>query len=294
MKLKIVSVAIVLMSLVVFVSAPAQIISTNEWFVVPLTVSNAGNANVKTIYFGGHRNATYCVDPIVVIYLSPTDSLLESELPPSPPDGVFDVRFVDSRTGDGKCMDQGIEIDIREWSTTIAIKDTFRVKFQPGDPGYPVTFSWPANLNEFYTSATLTAGDVIDMLTQTSIEITDDMVTSIRIIATKTINSVKIENEIPESFALFQNYPNPFNPSTKIKFSIPAQSNVDITIFDVLGRKVNTLVSENLKPGVYSIEWNGLNAHNSPVSSGIYYCKMNAIGENGASYTQTLKLLLMK
>lgn len=285
MKLKIVSVAIVLMSLVVFVSAPAQIISDNVSFKVPLTASNAGNANVKDIYFGGHRNATYCIDA----------DLGESELPPSPPSGVFDVRFIDSRTGAGKCMGEGMEIDMREWSTTIAIKDTFRVKFQPGDPGYPVTFSWPANLNEFYTSATLTAGsDVIDMLTQTSIEITDDAVTSIRIIATKTINSVKIENEIPESFALFQNYPNPFNPSTKIKFSIPAQSNVDITIFDVLGRKVNTLVSENLKPGVYSIEWNGLNAHNSPVSSGIYYCKMNAIGENGASYTQTLKLLLMK
>lgn len=284
MKLKIVSVAIVLMSLAIFVSAPAQIISDEVSFKVPLTATNAGNANTKDIYFGGHRNATYCID---------TD-LGESELPPSPPSGVFDVRFIDSRSAN-KCMGEGMELDLREWSTTAAIKDTIRVKFQPGDPGYPVTFSWPANLNQFYSAATLTAGaDVIDMLTQTSIEITDDAVTSIRIIATKVINGINIENEIPTSFELFQNYPNPFNPSTKIKFSVPTQSNIDVTIFDVLGRKINTLVSENMRPGVYSIEWNGLNYQNSSVSSGIYYCRMNAIDENGASYTQTLKLLLMK
>ncbi len=285
MKLKIVSVAIVLMSLAIFVSAPAQIILDEVSFKVPLTVSNAGNANTKDIYFGGHRNATYCIDA----------ELGEAELPPFPPSGVFEVRFVDSRTGDAKCMGEGMELDLREWSTTAAIKDTIVVKFQPGDPGYPVTFSWPANLNQFYSAATLRAGsDVVDMLTQTSIEISDDLVNSVRIIATKVINGINIENEIPTSFELFQNYPNPFNPSTKIKFSVPTQSNVDVTIFDVLGRKINTLVSENMKPGVYSIEWNGVNYQNSPVSSGIYYCRMNATDENGASYTQTLKLLLMK
>lgn len=285
MNLKKISVAIVLLSLVIFVSAHAQVISDNVSFKVPLTISNAGNANVKVIHFGGHRNATYCIDA----------DLGESELPPVPPSGVFDVRFVDTRSGAARCMGEGMELDLRQWSTTAAITDTHRINLQAGDPGYPITLSWPSGLNQFYSSMTLRAGtDNINMLNETSLEITDDGITFVRIFATKVINSVKIENEIPESYNLFQNYPNPFNPSTRIKFSIPFQSNVDLTIYDVLGKKVNTLVSENLKPGVYSVEWSGLNSQNSVVSSGIYYCRMNAVDENGNSFTQTLKLLLMK
>lgn len=70
----------------------------------------------------------------------------------------------------------------------------------------------------------------------------------------------------PEHFSLGQNYPNPFNPSTKINFDIPNFGFVNLTIYDELGRKVETLVNQNLQSGSYQVDWTG-----SKYSSGIYF-----------------------
>lgn len=93
-----------------------------------------------------------------------------------------------------------------------------------------------------------------------------------------------ILNEIPDKFLLSQNYPNPFNPITKIKFQIPKLSHTKITVFDILGKVVATLVNEEIKPGTYEIDFNG-----SSLASGIYYYKLNA-----ESYTDTKKMVLVK
>ena len=60
-----------------------------------------------------------------------------------------------------------------------------------------------------------------------------------------------ISSETPASYSLSQNYPNPFNPTTKISFAMPKQGLVTIKVFDVLGKEIETLVNENLKPGTY-------------------------------------------
>ncbi len=100
-------------------------------------------------------------------------------------------------------------------------------------------------------------------------------------------------SEIPKTFQLYQNYPNPFNPTTTISFNIPAfplnkggQRGLltRLTIFDILGREVSTLVNQLLKPGSYEINWN---ASNYP--SGIYFCSLIADG-----FTDTRKMILMK
>ena len=92
---------------------------------------------------------------------------------------------------------------------------------------------------------------------------------------------------IPKVFALFQNYPNPFNPSTTIRYDIPKNSNVKITIYDILGRVVVKLADGIQAAGKYSIQWNPSN-----LSSGVYFCRINAESQDGSSKFVSLKKLL--
>ena len=99
-----------------------------------------------------------------------------------------------------------------------------------------------------------------------------------------TITGVKETNEVPLSFTLSQNYPNPFNPETEIKFSVPYGSNVNITIYDVLGNKVITLINGFYVQGTYKVRWNALN-----YASGIYLYKIEA-----ANFIMIKKMVLLK
>jgi photosystem II stability/assembly factor-like uncharacterized protein len=92
------------------------------------------------------------------------------------------------------------------------------------------------------------------------------------------------QNDIPLSFRLEQNYPNPFNPSTNISFSLPSKSFVRLKIFDVVGREVAVVISEELTAGRYTRQWNA-----GRFSSGIYFYRLQT-----GSYTQTKKLLLLR
>ena len=89
---------------------------------------------------------------------------------------------------------------------------------------------------------------------------------------------------VPDGFQLHQNYPNPFNPTTTIQYELPQRSDVQIIIYDLVGRKVTTLVSETQDAGYKSILWNASN-----VSSGMYFCHIQAGG-----YTQTNRMILLK
>ena len=79
-----------------------------------------------------------------------------------------------------------------------------------------------------------------------------------------------VVNTLPKEFSLSQNYPNPFNPSTNIEFSLPEQSIVRLTIFNMLGQKVATLANERKEAGVYTVNWNA-----SSVASGVYFYRLN-------------------
>jgi len=94
----------------------------------------------------------------------------------------------------------------------------------------------------------------------------------------------KISTEIPSLFSLSQNYPNPFNPITKIRFDLPKNVNVKLTIYDMLGREVETIVNEHLSAGSYEINWDG-----TKYTSGVYYYRLNA-GE----FVETKKMILVK
>ncbi|MBI3005477.1 MAG: T9SS type A sorting domain-containing protein [Ignavibacteriales bacterium] len=92
------------------------------------------------------------------------------------------------------------------------------------------------------------------------------------------------ETAQPRLHSLDQNYPNPFNPSTEIQFSLPQKSHVTLTIFDLLGREVTTLVSEELSAGSYSTRWNA-----AGLPSGVYFYRLS-----GGDFVETKKLLLLR
>ena len=81
----------------------------------------------------------------------------------------------------------------------------------------------------------------------------------------KTGGAAQTKNEIPTDFTVAQNYPNPFNPSTKISFSIPAEGNVTVKIYNYLGQLIETLYSGEMTPGSHDVEWNA-----KDIASGMY------------------------
>ena len=89
---------------------------------------------------------------------------------------------------------------------------------------------------------------------------------------------------VPLAYRLQQNFPNPFNPSTKIQYSVPQTSPVQIKVFDVLGNEIETLVNEEKQAGKYEVEFNAAN-----LPSGIYFYQLKA-----ANFVETKKMILMK
>jgi hypothetical protein len=92
------------------------------------------------------------------------------------------------------------------------------------------------------------------------------------------------ENLVPKEFSISQNYPNPFNPSTQINFSLPNTSNVRITVFDITGKEVTTLVNRSVEAGRHTV-----NFDSNGLSSGVYFYNITA-----GNFTQTMKMILAK
>ena len=99
------------------------------------------------------------------------------------------------------------------------------------------------------------------------------------------ITSVEMPSaKLPTNFSIAQNYPNPFNPSTQINYTLVRASNVTLTVYDILGQQIATLLDRKQEPGEHSISWNALN-----VPSGVYFYRIVA-----GDYVQTKKMVLMK
>jgi len=94
---------------------------------------------------------------------------------------------------------------------------------------------------------------------------------------------------IPITYKLKQNYPNPFNPTTQIKYDLPEDAMVNITIYDLMGRSIKLLINSQQTAGYKSIQWNATNNQGKPVSAGLYLYTIEA-GE----FRQTKKMVLLK
>jgi len=106
----------------------------------------------------------------------------------------------------------------------------------------------------------------------------------------KYSNTIEVSINTPTKFELYQNYPNPFNPGTTISFSLPADSRVDMAIYDVLGKKVVDLVNGIRTAGYQNITFDG-----GKLASGIYIYTIKATSIDGkSSFTSTRKMMLVK
>ena len=91
-----------------------------------------------------------------------------------------------------------------------------------------------------------------------------------------TLQLSKINDALPQAFALEQNYPNPFNPTTEIRYAIPQAEKVAVVIYNALGQKVKTLVNSRQDAGFYTTIWDATNDAGQPVSSGVYLYSVTA------------------
>ena len=108
-----------------------------------------------------------------------------------------------------------------------------------------------------------------------------------------TSNCVQMKNlnveTVPIKYALSQNYPNPFNPITSLQYDLPNNGLVNITIYDMMGRIVKTLVNSSQTAGYKSTQWDATNNQGEPVSAGVYLYKIQA-----SDFSQTQKMILLK
>ncbi len=176
------------------------------------------------------------------------------ELPPMPPAGIFDVRFSTQRS---------VEILGTE-SKSIALSSV----------DYPVEIRVEGIALRVMDKAT--NGKIVNSVLKSgnSVSISNSGVSAIEIASI----------DKPTSFELSQNYPNPFNPATTIKFALPENANVSLTVYNQIGEKVADLINGPMESGFHSILWNAEN-----LASGVYFYQIKA-----GTFTSVKKLVLMK
>ena len=104
-----------------------------------------------------------------------------------------------------------------------------------------------------------------------------------------SVDSRQNENLKPTTSQLAQNYPNPFNPTTTIKYSIPKNELVKLTIYNMFGQRITQLVNEKQDAGRYSVVWDAMNSNGQSMTSGLYFIKLEA-----GSFTQVNKVMFLK
>ena len=105
-----------------------------------------------------------------------------------------------------------------------------------------------------------------------------------------SINStLEIDQHFPTIYTLYQNYPNPFNPVTTLRYDLPEDGLVNITVYDMLGNVINQLVNEAQSSGYKSIRWDATNNQGQPISAGVYFYSIAA-----RDFRQTKKMILLK
>ena len=183
-------------------------------------------------------------------------NLNDFELPPAPPEGMFDVRFGSGRYAEElSAVNQTIELNSLEYPVRVRVENA-DIRLQDGTGN---------GLNE-----RLKSGE----------EVT---------ISNSAINKLMVSGDvIPATYSLDQNYPNPFNPSTSIKYAIGSRQFVTLKVYDVLGNEISTLVNEEKPAGIYEVEFNPASSVKNP-ASGIYFYQLKA-----GNFVQTRKMVVLK
>ena len=176
-------------------------------------------------------------------------------LPPKPPMGAFDVRF----QGGWKYSENDAVIEVMNPTENLNIE-------------YHIANNERWTLSDNIGNETILSGDGF-------VQFNGD---NTQFFLNKTMG-------VPTEFALKQNFPNPFNPETVIRYQLPVNSEVQLTVYDLRGREVKELVSGRTPAGTHHIIWNGTDAHGQPVASGMYLYQLKTV-----NIVKTKKLVLLK
>jgi len=134
-----------------------------------------------------------------------------------------------------------------------------------------------------FTDKHVEAGEVYDY------RLADVSFTGAKEYFTQMVVGIQAEENLPSAFAFYQNYPNPFNPTTTMSYSLPEPSKVSLMIYDIRGQGVITLENGVKTPGNYDVQWNGVDQSGNPVSTGVYFCRL----ETGA-FSKTIKMVYLR
>lgn len=188
------------------------------------------------------------------------------ELPPLPPQGIFDVRFANNSmvwTPAGRSVEERMNVLLRDAVYPIQIS----AEIKQADAKL-----WLVQEGEGQMSKTeLRNGTKIEVKKAARLQI--------------EYSVPALVQKLPTKFSLGRNYPNPFNPTTIIPYDVPVESRVTIKVYNILGEEVALLVNEVQQAGTHTVEFNA-----SRYPSGVYYYRMTA----GGGFTETKKLILMR
>jgi hypothetical protein len=188
----------------------------------------------------------------------PADKMMSYSLPPKPPSGAFDIRF----SGDTRIAGDKTEIEIMSPYETITIS-------------YDVVLNAGEHMNWVLSS---------ESGKEYTLEGTGEIT-----VPTEETFTLERKAIIPIAYTLHQNYPNPFNPITSLRYDLPEQAQVTLTVYDMLGREVTQLVNTTQEAGYKSVQWNATDMHGKPVSAGVYLYQIRF-----CEFVQTKKMVLLK
>ncbi len=242
---------------------------------------NAGGQ--KILYFGLDQTATNGIDFL----------LGESDLPPYPPTGAFDARWLLPENGFNGSLSSWLDYrNAPGFPYSGTIEHRFRYQSMSGATAMYFYWNVPPEVT----------GLVQDLLNGTFINVPIEGHGTYQIINFETFNQLKFfvyynnavsdvedEAELPSDFTLEQNYPNPFNPNTVISYQLPVSGDVTLKVYDVLGNEVATLIDEEKPAGIHEIEFNIHSDEGQNLSSGIYFYQLKA-----GSFTNTKKMIMAK
>jgi len=233
---------------------PKHVPSTNFASLNSITITdNAGRH--QTLYLGAEGNVK--------------EALSFYQLPPAAPE--FDARY----------SSEGM---VETYPARLDEKAAYEYPINISTEAYPITISWNT-VSTPERKIVLTSADgklgktVLDGSGR--VKISDANVKSVVI----TLANV----DLPKVYALGQNYPNPFNPTTTFNVDIPRISDVNIKVYDVLGREITTLLSGQQPAGSLQLKWDGRDGHGLAAPTGIYFVRMAA-----DDFNTTRKIMLMK
>jgi hypothetical protein len=142
--------------------------------------------------------------------------------------------------------------------------------------------TWPFDANQYLLMNIAIESSISSSFTETEMEVDYVRVYEASILSNQA-------ETVPDHPGLLQNYPNPFNPLTTIRYDLPDDGFVNVTIYDMMGRTVKILVNEQQSAGVKSVQWDATDSFGKPVSAGVYLYQIKA-GE----FVQTKKMVLLK